>query len=493
MKRIMLLAFAASLAFSLCAEQKTFCNPISSENYPVGLFCRGIKNGDPPSREPETWITPNKKVVQFRELADPSVLFENGVWYIYPSGDLCYKSTDMGATWKHISLNLSGADGSKDKIGYAPAIGKHRGKYLLIGGAGILFQGDSPEGPFKELGPLELPKWKNWNWNGDPPGLWDADFFSDDDGRLYFYWGCTPTNGIWGIELDADNPLKTKGEAKRLIPFEPETQPWEIAPGKHPRMGYLEGAWMIKRDGKYILTYAAAGTENKEYAMGQAISTSPMGPFVKPKNNPFFRKTKGFITGTSHGSIAKGPDGDWWVFYTINANCVHWFERRLGMDRITFDKDGTLSVSKATDVPQLLPKFGKGSAGWKRLNARTQLGCEKATDMRFKTFWKAETLPATLRVDFEGVMTMRSFRLIWRDFGLDVERGVKQGPFRYRVEILRTDGSWKTVCDASDNKRDLLVDYREIDPSFAVAARLVVLGAPEGITPAVVDFSLFGN
>ena len=90
-------------------------------------------------------------------------------------------------------------------------------------------------------------------------------------------------------------------------------------------------------------------------------------------------------------------------------------------------------------------------------------------------------------------MTMRSFRLIWRDFGLDVERGVKQGPFRYRVEILRTDGSWKTVCDASDNKRDLLVDYREIDPSFAVAARLVLLGAPEGITPAVVDFSLFGN
>ena len=217
MKRIMLIAFAASLAFSLCAEQKTFCNPISIENYPVGLFCRGIKNGDPPSREPETWITPNKKVVQFRELADPSVLFENGVWYIYPSGDLCYKSTDMGATWKHVPLNLSGADGSKDKIGYAPAIGKHRGKYLLIGGTGILFEGSSPEGPFKELGPLELPKWKNWNWNGDPPGLWDADFFSDDDGRLYFYWGCTPTNGIWGIELDADNPLKTKGEASKAV------------------------------------------------------------------------------------------------------------------------------------------------------------------------------------------------------------------------------------------------------------------------------------
>ena len=84
MKAAMILTVAASMAFCLSAEQKTFCNPISIENYPVGLFCRGIKNGDPPSREPETWLTPDKKVVQFRELADPSVLFENGVWYIYP-------------------------------------------------------------------------------------------------------------------------------------------------------------------------------------------------------------------------------------------------------------------------------------------------------------------------------------------------------------------------------------------------------------------------
>lgn len=493
MRGLCLVVASCMAVSSVAAAQKTFCNPIAIENYPIGLFCRGIKNGDPPAREPETWVTPDKKVVQFRELADPSVIFENGAWYIYPSGDMCYKSTDMGATWTHVPLNLSGAQGGKDKVSYAPTICKHKGRFLLIGGTGRLFQSDSPEGPFKELGPLNLPKWKNWNWNGDPPGLWDADFFSDDDGRLYFYWGCTPTNGIWGIELDSDNPLRTKGEAKRLIPFEPETQPWEIAPGKHPRMGYLEGAWMIKHNGKYILTYAAAGTENKEYAMGQAISSSPMGPFVKPKNNPFFRKTKGFITGTSHGSIVKGPDGGWWVFYTINANCVHWFERRLGFDRIRFAADGTLEVTKATDVPQFLPAYGKGAAGWRRLVSRTQLGCEAATDMRFKTFWKAPSVPSTLRVDFEGVMTMRSFRLIWRDFGLDVERGVKPGPFRYRVEVLRTDGSWKTVCDASGNKRDLLVDYREIEPAMCTAARLVILGAPKGITPAVVDFSPFGN
>ena len=487
-----LCSFAAAVA-AASSEVRTFCNPISIEDYPVGLFCRGLANGSKPAREPETWLTVDGKTVQFRELADPSIICEKGIWYIYPSGDLCYKSTDMGATWSHVPLRLSGAEGGKDQIGYAPTICKHRGKFLLVGGTGHVFQSDSPEGPFTDLGPLELPKWKNWNFNGDPPGLWDPNYFSDDDGRLYFYWGCTPTNGIWGIEIDPANPLRTISEAKRLVPFEPRTQPWEIAPGKHPEMGYLEGAWMVKHDGRYILTYAAAGTENKEYAMGQAVSSSPLGPFTKPKNNPFFRKTEGFITGTSHGSIAQGPDGDWYVAYTINANCVHWFERRIGFDRISFAPDGTIAPSSATDEPQWLPRFGKGAAGWKRLVALTEPGREAATDQKFGTFWRAERLPATIRVDFAGAKIMRSCRVIWRDCGLDVERGVRPGAFQYRVEALAADGKWRTVVDASQNRRDLLVDYRETEPVKATAARLVVLGAPKGIVPGVVDFSPFGD
>jgi xylan 1,4-beta-xylosidase len=32
--------------------------------------------------------------------------------------------------------------------------------------------------------------------------------FSDDDWRLFYYWGCTPTQGIFGVELDADDPTR---------------------------------------------------------------------------------------------------------------------------------------------------------------------------------------------------------------------------------------------------------------------------------------------
>ena len=477
---------------ALCAGPRTFCNPLPIEDCPLGLFCRGFANGTKAVKEPETWLTPDRTICQFRELADPSILCEDGKWYLFPSGDLCWRSDDCGGTWTHVPLGLSGADGGKDLINYAPTICKHRGKFLLVGGAGHVFQGETPEGPFKDLGYLNLPRWgKDWNWlSGNPPALWDPNYFSDDDGRLYFYWGCSPTNGIWGVEIDAENPLKLVSTPKRLIAFEPRTQPWEIAPGKHPEMGYIEGAWMVKHGGKYILTYAAAGTENKEYAMGQAVGDSPLGPFVKPKNNPFFRKTEGFITGTSHGAIAKGPDGNWWVVYTVNASCVHWFERRVGLDRIEFDADGSLKVTQATDTPQWLPGYGTGATGWTRLVAKSSQ--PSATDLSFKTYWRPDALPATLQVDFGGEKTVCSYRLIWRDCGLDTERGVKKGPFRYRVEAF-AGGEWKTLVDASKNARDLLVDYRETEPVKATSARLVVLGAPQGITPGVVDFSPFGE
>jgi len=488
-----LASVASALSFTLVAAPRTFCNPMPLENYPLGLFCRGMVNGTKPPKEPETWVSDDRLVHQFRELADPSLLWENGTWYVFPSADLCWRSKDLGGTWEHVPLHLSGADGEKDQINYAPTVCKHRGKYLLIGGAGHVFQADRPEGPFKDLGELKLPRWgKDWNWlTGNPPALWDPNYFSDDDGKLYFYWGCSPTNGIWGVEMDSEDPLKLVSVPKKLIAFEPRTQPWEIAPGKSPEMGYLEGPWMIKRDGKYILTYAAAGTENKEYAMGQALSDKPLGTFVKPKNNPFFRKTTGFITGTSHGSVAQGPDGTWWVAYTINANCVHWFERRIGFDRIDFEPDGSLKVTEATDTPQWLPGHGTGATGWKRLVAKSSE--PQATDLKFKTYWQPEKLPASVEVTFNGLKTVRAYRLIWHDGDLDTENGVKKGPFRYGITYQATDGSWKLLVDEGRNTHDRLVDYRETEAVQARALRLVVLGGPKGIKPGVVDFSPFGD
>lgn len=43
-----------------------------------------------------------------------------------------------------------------------------------------------------------------------------------------------------------------------------------------PAMSYIEGAWLLKNDDTYYLTYAAPGTSLSTYAMGTYVSSSPL-------------------------------------------------------------------------------------------------------------------------------------------------------------------------------------------------------------------------
>mgnify|MGYP000343938544 CR=1 FL=1 len=49
-----------------------------------------------------------------------------------------------------------------------------------------------------------------------PFAFWDPDLFCDDDGRVYFYWGCSNTTPIYGVEMDLDT-MTPIGEKQELI------------------------------------------------------------------------------------------------------------------------------------------------------------------------------------------------------------------------------------------------------------------------------------
>lgn len=210
------------MSLSVCAADgpKTFCNPLPLVDYPVGLCCRGVTNGSP-----ARYYSKTPEHLQYRELADPTLLCENGSWYLFPSCDQCWRSDDSGATWRHIPLGLAGVGkATADGLGYAPTVVRHGRRFLLMGSKNILFSADSPEGPWARLGEIELPR------NDGAPGMTDPALFADEDGRLYLYWGCTPTNGIWGCELDAANPVRALTAARKLLAYEPEKCPWETLP-----------------------------------------------------------------------------------------------------------------------------------------------------------------------------------------------------------------------------------------------------------------------
>lgn len=488
----------AALPHPAPAEQPpqpaTFCNPLPIPNYPVGKLARQAEKGKPDSHD--HWQLGYQE--QFRELADPSALWFEGKWYLYPSVDMAWVSADRGGTWQHHPLNVR-------DTGYAPTVVHHRGRFLLLASGSPLHAADSPLGPFQELGRIRIAPVPGM------PGFTDPMLFSDEDGRLFYYWGCSASGGIWGAELDAADPCQPLTAPAELIPFQPATQPWEAVGewNQDPSRGWMEGSWLLKRNGTYYLTYSAAGTQHRTYAMGCCVAKSPLGPYTPQQRNPILRTTDGLVTGTAHGCIVAGPDDELWAFYTVRACVVHMFERRIGMDRASIDEHGELMVHGATSLPQWLPGQVPAGArapspGWLPLNSEVRtigssnapnLNGRLATDNDLRTWWQpAEDDPRpTLTSHFMAPASVRAIRVIWRDVGLDTPRGVLPGPFRYLVETETAPGQWSPVVDRRSSREDLLIDYRECPPTTGTAARLTVFGWPKGILPAVAEFTVFGE
>jgi xylan 1,4-beta-xylosidase len=462
-------------------------NPLPLPNYPVGRIAREVAKG---ARDPGgLWLVDHAE--QYRELADPTILWHEGKWYLYPSVDMAWVSADEGRTWEHHPLNVR-------DIGYAPTVVHHRGRFLLMASDSAIYAGPTPLGPFEPIGKLAMPA-----LSGLPSQI-DPMLFSDEDGRLFYYWGCTPNSGIWGVELDAADPTHVIGKPQEMIPFLPDTYPWERvgSNNQNPNTGWMEGAWMLKHGGKYYLTYSSGGTQYPTYSMGCYVSDSPLGPFVPQKRNPIFRSTAGLITGTAHGSIVHGPRGRLWTVYTVFACVVHGFERRVGLDLAEIDANGELFVPRATSTPQPLPGDASAAA-WLPLNqlepthgstnAPNTTG-RLAVDDNLTTTWIPASDDATpmLTSNFSARATIHAARVVWRDVGLDTPAGNRPGPFRYRIEVETAPGVWTTIVDRSKSDEDFLIDYRECAPTSALRARLVIVGHPKGIEPGVAEFTLFG-
>ncbi len=65
---------------------------------------------------------------------------------------------------------------------------------------------------------------------------------------------------------------------------------------------------MLKHGGKYYLTYSANHYRSPDYAIGYAVSDSPLGPFRKYEGNPILHKSER-VYGTGHHSFTTSKDG----------------------------------------------------------------------------------------------------------------------------------------------------------------------------------------
>ena len=89
-------------------------------------------------------------------------------------------------------------------------------------------------------------------------------------------------------------------------------------------------------------------------------------------------------------------------------------------------------------------------------------------------------------------------RIIWRDVNLSLAKGALPGAIRYKLQLRDTevngaDAPWITVVDRTGSDKDMIIDYHTFEVTRANEARLLILGAPDGISPAVMNISIFAE
>ena len=460
--------------------ENTYCNPTPLPDYPIGRLCIAGEV--------------HKYKYDYRETADPSVIYEDGKWYLYPSCGMVYISEDF-IHWEHKKM-------TPYDIGYAPTVVKHKGRFLLIACGSEIYASSSPIGPFTSLGALH-------DDSGQVYRLDDPMLFSDDDGRLYLYSGCGAE--IRGCELDSNDPTRLITENMLMFGMNTADHKWERMGDWNEDSSYswTEGSWMYKRGNTYYLTYSAPGTEWKTYGMGAYKSKSPLGPWEYMKTSPFLLTKSGIVRGTGHGSIVDGPNNTVWVFYTCCVCYGGAFERRIGYDPIGFDENGDIIPMSASENPCYAPgvKDDPHTDNSTPLIPLTQMkrgtasSCAEgrdeiyAVDDSLLTWWqprKDDPMPClTIRMAGEP-LTVSAIRIMWRDVGLDVKKRYLPGPFGYRIDVKNGDAEWFTVVNKGENEEDMLIDYITFEPVLATDIRLVIVKKPKSIEPGVMNFTAFG-
>jgi len=479
----------------------TYCNPLSIED---------VKSGRPldtnQCREDNM-----RKYRDYRSISDPSVVYHDGKWILYPSYAVAYLSEDF-VHWKHVDIGVP-------NLRYSPAVVQFRGKWYLNGHSmSEVYSSDSPLGPFTLCGHMT-------DMHGNVIRPADGCYLADGD-RLYFYWFGIKTaqgdidaefiSGTLGVELDPDEPWKMLTEPVWLNEFDPSVE-WQRTGeyNENERMGWVEGQWMIKIGSRYYLLYSGSGTQYRSYANGIAISEEgPLSGFKPQKrHDPFTEKRHGIMRGAGHGCIVPGPNDTYWTFYTTIFCYNHVYERRIGMDPVGIDEDGELYCPQVTEIPQYAPgvlehpEQGNGAGLLPITFLRRAFASSEApgrnalyaADDSVLTWWQPEKSDLEKLITFPlGDRTgynIESLRIIWRDIGMETLDGVMPGPFRYIVEYAPTAAAeeWKTLVDASDNTKDLCIDYRQFEPVKAYAVRMRITGTPEGIEPGLVSLTVFGK
>ncbi|HEY0868246.1 MAG TPA: glycoside hydrolase family 43 protein [Fimbriimonas sp.] len=264
--------------------------------------------------------------------ADPELHLFDGRYWIYPTTSDAYEcqtffeafsSPDL-VEWRNEGVILDFADvpWSTNRCAWAPSCAEKDGKYFFYfsagDGAGLgVAVSDSPRGPFIDA--LGKPMVAEYHHGAQPI---DAHCFVDDDGRAYLYWGGWKHCVI--SELGAEM-TSLVGEIVEITP-------------EH----YVEGPFMLKRQGVYYLMWSEGGWGDASYRIAYARSDNPFGPF--DREDAVFVPNPSLATSAGHHSVLQIPGTDEWIlaYHRRPLEETHHNHRVVCLEEMRFAPDGRI-------------------------------------------------------------------------------------------------------------------------------------------------------
>ncbi len=432
------------------------------------------------SKNPKTYCNPLNISYRFsipnpgcREAADPVLQVYKGKYYLFASksGGYWY-STDM-AKWIFVPISPKTLPIEQ----YAPTTFEYQGWLYYVGSvktgtSGIIYKSQTPEKgewtPIKEI-----------------KSDWDPSFLVEHD-SLYLYAGCSNVMPIFSRVFDVKT-LQILSDSTVLFASQTQNHGFERPGDKNEsnkNNPWMEGSWINKYKDTYYLQYSVPGTSSSSYCDGLYTASNPRGPFTFASYSPVSYKPEGFIAGAGHGAMAEVAPNNLQSVQTMRVSVVHGFERRVGLFKAGFDKDGYLySDTYLGDYPTYTPlqKNKKSKPVWMLLSANKKVEVssnyqtsegKKVTDCDVRTFWCAETANQGeyATVDLGSNKTINSIQVNFAEAGAtempNYYKGMRDVVEAYKLYVSLDGVKWSLIVDKSQDKEDHPHDYIEFEEPF---------------------------
>lgn len=254
-------------------------------------------------------------------------------------------------SWREVGRVLERPEAILGDAFWAPELAEADGRWWLYYsvGHGIhdhrvrVAVADAAAGPYRDTGTILTPG-ERFAIDGHP--------FRDVDGRSYLFFARDV--------LDAERPGTHLAVVPLAAPDRPDGDPvavlepfadWQLYQRDRPMYGgrydwhTLEGPSVVRRHGRYWMTFSGGAWTGEGYAVSWAVADHPLGPWTPaPPGTPPLLATGDGLLGPGHNSLVTGPEGDLIFFHSWDADRTM---RRMHMRRISFEPDGP----RLTDPP----------------------------------------------------------------------------------------------------------------------------------------------